>query len=527
MTDEITPEAARVGLTIFLLKPDQLDTFKAKVLGINAIPLLAPFDGVFLPIISSEGRNPDWVPEVSLIVNGNLPDMKAKSPGGLLTIHRETRTFVVTFGHAWQKVKEEWTEADFGRRVALNAMNPTDIVEVRSEQIFAKWHLNNERAPRAAALREFALRLDRDMLNVIEGTPSNSTSFGQQLRGGTNLHIRAPLPAINDLLDLAFDLYVSDAYKSSWPDIDNIAPVKSSELRTQLDAALDAEFANGVAEKNVVLFTPSQRKGEFVDVESYVYGKMTTHPAKSPYLLVGGWLNFLKKQGKQPSVATARETPVHLLDEHSDRIKQWTVYDCLGYELAFNGKQYVLSSGTWYEPVAQFVSRINKIIGQIETPKLKLPDWDDKQDEGEYNLFCAEKLSLLHFDVKKIFYGGGHSQFEFCDLLDMESRRLLFAKIPSKSSGMSHLLEQVRRTAELLFSTDPGYREKLMEVFKTYHPKAKRAWLKDRPRNGTWEFCLVSLGRSAAKLPLFAKIGLTRLFKELNEAGHPMTFIDV
>jgi uncharacterized protein (TIGR04141 family) len=49
---------------------------------------------------------------------------------------------------------------------------------------------------------------------------------------------------------------------------------------------------------------------------------------------------------------------------------------------------------------------------------------------------------------------------------------LFFAKIPSKSSGMSHLVEQVRRTAELLFNSDGAYRKELAKVFKKYHQAA-------------------------------------------------------
>jgi uncharacterized protein (TIGR04141 family) len=51
----------------------------------------------------------------------------------------------------------------------------------------------------------------------------------------------------------------------------------------------------------------------------------------------------------------------------------------------------------------------------------------------------------------------------------LKTKTLLFAKIASKSSGMSHLVEQVRRTAELLFSTDAGYRRELAKVFAKHH----------------------------------------------------------
>ena len=92
---------------------------------------------------------------------------------------------------------------------------------------------------------------------------------------------------------------------------------------------------------------------------------------------------------------------------------------------------------------------------------------------------------------------------------------------------MSHLVEQVRRTAELLFDPDQAYRDRLADVFKEQHPKADRAWLKTRPRNEEWNLCLVSLGRAAKDLPFFAKSALWKLHRNLTARGHHVFFVSV
>lgn len=46
-------------------------------------------------------------------------------------------------------------ERDFGRRVALNSIAKNGLVEIRAEQVFARWHLASDRAPRASAVEEF------------------------------------------------------------------------------------------------------------------------------------------------------------------------------------------------------------------------------------------------------------------------------------------------------------------------------------------------------------------------------------
>lgn len=93
-------------------------------------------------------------------------------------------------------------------------------------------------------------------------------------------------------------------------------------------------------------------------------------------------------------------------------------------------------------------------------PNTLLPAWNGTDDEGAYNIACGNLGPFLNCDAKNIFYGGGSSQLEFCDLVDLNRKTLFFAKIVSKSSGMSHLIEQVRRTAQLLFSVDDSYRKK-------------------------------------------------------------------
>jgi uncharacterized protein (TIGR04141 family) len=102
-----------------------------------------------------------------------------------------------------------------------------------------------------------------------------------------------------------------------------------------------------------------------------------------------------------------------------------------------------------------------------------------------------------------------------------------FAKILSRSSDCSHLVEQVKRTAELLYTSDDGFRKKLKAAMERHYHNAPRAWLDDRPRPGDWKFCLVSLGHQKKDLPLFAKCSIARLFKTLDQGGHTVLFAAV
>jgi uncharacterized protein (TIGR04141 family) len=132
----------KVHLSVYLLVPDQVEAFEREVLRADAeiILLNEPLNGVFVPI-EPEGKEPPWVPPIRGIIQTAIEaDMESSSPGGFLVVWHAARTFVLTFGHAWQQLKEEWLERDFGRRVALNAVPRDAVVWMKSEQFLAKWH---------------------------------------------------------------------------------------------------------------------------------------------------------------------------------------------------------------------------------------------------------------------------------------------------------------------------------------------------------------------------------------------------
>jgi uncharacterized protein (TIGR04141 family) len=298
-------------------------------------------------------------------------------------------------------------------------------------------------------------------------------------------------------------------------------------LIAKLEAQLDDELKSGQAQKKLVMFTPAYRRADAWAVDSYVYGRMSKSPATRPYLLVDGWLNHLTESKREPSIQAAKETWVHMLDEGKESIDKCTAFQCFGCEVAVGDRQYILSSGIWYEVATDFLNKVNKTAKTIPAPKTVLPAWNGVESEPEFNLRCAQTSGFLGFDAKNVMFGNGQSKFEFCDVLHMKSKTLFFAKIPSKSSGMSHLVEQVRRTTELFFSADASYRKELTKVFKQYHKGTDTDWLKDRPRHGDWNICLVSLGKPALKLPFFARCGLVKLFGDLREHGHDVSFLSV
>lgn len=238
-----------VGLTVFLINPDRADKFQNAfpATAAGAVTLAAPLDGYFIPMPSAE-RPPRWATAVQqLLVPGQAPgQLFAQSPGGLLVVNRNEHKFVITFGHAWQKLQDDWLEREFGRRVALNTIADEGIVEIRSEQVLARWHVASDRAPKATRVEEFGVQFDRDLVAAVEGV-STDPRFGALVRGGTSLRIGIPIDGLTAALDRAVQKFASTAYRKKWPEIDNLTPVKDESIIAELEARLDAQLAAGNA----------------------------------------------------------------------------------------------------------------------------------------------------------------------------------------------------------------------------------------------------------------------------------------
>lgn len=514
-----------IGLAIYLLKKDQVREFEQTFppTHSDAVPLVGELDGWFLPIPSTQ-RPPQWVTAVNLLIASPLGSLLSQNAAGLLVIKRAGRTFVATFGSAWQRLEDQWLERDFGRRVALNLLDKDGLLEIRAEQVFGNWHIASERAPRGTRVEEFGVEFDRDLVGAVEGVPKDPIKFGRTIRGATSLRIALRVSHIGSFLDGAEGLFLSDRYRKNWPDIDNLAPVKDPSLETKLEGQLERALQSRTDRKRIVMFTPSFRRDEALVVDSYVFGRLTTSSARTHYLTVESWVNALAREHQAPSVSAARSYKVHMLDADGDEAKVCSAFDCFGFEIGLGGRQYILASGMWYEADGQFLERVTREIASIDRPAVKLLPWNGTDDEAVYNKACCVDPTFLLFDRTKIWFGGGSSQFEFCDIFHAGSKSLIFAKHVLRSTGMSHLVEQVRRTTELLFAADSAYRAQLKKVFKKWHPSADSTWLDQRPTHGEWDLCLVSMGKSAKELPFFAKCSLLNLQRDLAARGHRVSF---
>ncbi|MDH5824283.1 TIGR04141 family sporadically distributed protein [Luteimonas sp. RD2P54] len=505
-----------MSVTVFMIRRAAYSEFNAflKTLG-NGVSTIGGINGVFYPIPSRPER-PAWVNALSgkYIPATAAAGLVSQSPAGILTCRINGKLFAVCFGHGWMKLSNDWVDHSFGRRVVLNSIAEDDLRQLRSEQVLANRHRSIERSPSSAKLNDFGYESDRDLVFSVEGFCRVPPFLGV-VRGGAPVRFDVDISLFPRAI-FAASTRLGRGYQSKFPDIDSLVPVTLRDDVTAMDHRLDEEMSGGNV-NNLVGLTPPASLEVFDQDVYFSYGrwKEVGH-ARSWALAYSEWTDSLA--GAAVSLATAESSKVHVVDAATGRRKTSVkIRDALSFDFVRKDGHYVIFSGKWYRASPNLSVKLDAFLGSLVDSAFPPPIWNGRDDEGTYNhSACVADARLVHMDARNIFYGGGQSKFEFCDFLDPVNKVLYFVKNPCSAAGMSHLYEQARRTTELFFGNNRGYVEKLRIALLRHRADIDVSWLDVPPRGPEWEICLVSMGRAAADLPLFAKCGLMRVHRELS-----------
>lgn len=527
---------ARLQATVYLLKTvraaEATDIFKSLALDSAGEPLGVKLidsagEGEFFAL-PSDAQDPPWLAQVSKLLAAPAPTLEAKFPSAVIVAKRGGRTFLFTFGQAHARVKDEWLEPDFGKVTAQAVLAKGQVREMRSEQAFGKQHIANEKSPRGGRINDFAFEPDRDLVGAVVGETKfeHRPLFGARVSGGQGLRIELDVKKLPETLDALIERFQSNDHKVNWPELNTLAIVRDTDKLNELNVLLDTVLASPAAAARVALAASADRTGDGALPQHFIIGRKSKFASSAPYLLFGNWLAYLKQENLTPSVTSAMATAVHLMDEDMQEIGTCSMYECFGAEVSDSaGTSFALSSGKWYQADAQFIRRTNHELSQVPGPQLALCKWTSGDDEEIYNQkACVADSTLWLFDQEDIYYGQSKSKFEFCDILHLPTKTLYFVKHPTRSASVSHLSEQLRRTAELFFGHDPAYRIALANAMDKAGKGWDTTWTKTKPLRHEWTLCLVSMGTPMAKLPFFAKCGLARLLRDLQQRNFNIAF---
>jgi uncharacterized protein (TIGR04141 family) len=232
------------SFSIFLLKPeytpdnalkDEHD-LNARVFA-GALPA-----GAVLYVLDSEPYSPWWRGYF-----GIRKRLDHVSKGALVFIPVNGRWFALSFGHVAHNLKEESYEYDFGLRVTLNSVDPNAL---RSTDALEPGIGRRQRTqvPIGSDLTLFDFDQDSSILRRLTGKvkPAYSTLF-KHATGASNLRIstKAQPEQLAELGQDLLRLYESNDYRETFPDIQNVAPVKDPALIERLDNELLTAIQGG------------------------------------------------------------------------------------------------------------------------------------------------------------------------------------------------------------------------------------------------------------------------------------------
>lgn len=398
-------------------------------------------------------RPPRWISLFRDTLGDDLDDVTSGNASALLFVKAEDRWFVLSFGFGRALLRPGVYEENFGLRVVLNSVRGEKLRSIDAQSLEAVPLNRRSQSGRAADLGAFGIDVERDVLYAASGEPDDE-ALGKHIAGkdSVRMSVAVSLPEIPALISHVFAISQSDAYKQSgfsW--VDNLAEVRDVSLRQQLDSALGARIHSGDLSRT---WLAPPEIIDWADVAGFKYQRPKRGDLEDD-ISWGTYLAFVNDAKDPVNSETFKKHSVLCISASSGEVMHdWTVYRCIYAELDLDAETFLLNNGRWYRVSTDFLAGINQDVATIATSTLALPDYHDV-DEGAYNIRVSNEdvNNLALMDKKTIYYGGGRSQIEFCDIYTKD-RRLVHVKRYGGSSVLSHLFAQGVVSAELLLRCD-------------------------------------------------------------------------
>jgi uncharacterized protein (TIGR04141 family) len=508
-------------LTVFLLKSgiDEPESAlrNAETLKVQSITAGGSDLGV-LYVEASKPRPPKWLRFFQGQAKAGELGLKTASSKAVFLVPIDDRTFDLAFGFGRHLLKPEAIQDGFGLRTTLNVIRPDGIRGLDRQSFDTLTRHTREQASRDGQLGQFQIDPEQDLLRALVGVPSD-TDLGTRLSGADALSLVVPvqLGDLREFLRKVLDHHDSDAYQDNFSWVDHLKDVKDPNLRGQLESTLISRLKAGDLERTW-LAPPDVLEWEKID--GFRYSKSKKKP-KYDDLHLAELLGSVTDAEKL-SIKFLKDHRVHCISALTDEsILDWQVFQCLYAEIDVGTSTFLLSGGKWYCVTQDFVETVNEQLAGIQDAEVDLPLFLKTDKEASYLVRVAQQnpMTMCLMDQKNIYYGGGYSQVEFCDLFT-SANQLIHVKRWYQSAGLSHLFMQARVSA-LLFHTAADFREKVNEKLAASHKLANPS---EKPNPSDFEIVLAIVSRSEdpirTALPFFSRIAAVNTARELRGYGY-------
>ena len=446
--------------------------------------------------------------------------------GAIIFLPAGNRIFAITFGHVFHNLKETSYEYDFGLRVTLNCLDPeklksTDILEPSGAK------RQRTQMPVDSDLTYSDFDRDTTILKSLTGKVRDEYKalFGHAT-GASSVRITSDVTpeGLPQLCSELLELYSEEAYKTNFPDIQNISPVRDPDTI----ALLNAKLVETVKAKSydVALSIPT-----ILDYHDELWATFSGAGGGLVYddVFIGRYYEYLDLRGihvNDIDVDMLKHHCLVLTNEDGDsRGEQFSIFKCLVFDTTngSSGQTHHLCEGNWYLVENGFVTRLGKYLDPL-CAATTLPSFNHK-DEGEFNeAAAAAGADILCLDKTSIA-PKGQKAVEPCDLYELNAAKAVLhhVKISTLSTHLSHLFNQGTNSIHLLRDDDEA-RERLTALVKdkAAHLDTDAFVAPIEDDNFRIVFGIITHKDPAGKstnLPLFSRISLMRAMKDMKRIG--------
>ena len=452
---------------------------------------------------------------------GVAQELRQAHKGAIVFLPVGDRWCALTFGHVAHNLKDACYEYDFGLRVTLNCVDP---LELRSTDTLEPGVSRRQRTqlPTGSDLTFFDIDKDSSVLKGLTGkVKPEYADYFKQATGSSNLHISTDASAteIAAVCEKLLEIYDKDDYKTTFPDIRAIEPVKDPDVIVRLEGRLlealrTKDSALSLTVPDLINYREGLSSAFGGAGRSSLYDDVAM-PFYHEYLGLHGI------RLDDVDIKLLKRHELLLCSEDGDARENFKIYKCLIFdvELARVGPTYHLCDGNWYAVERDYVAKLNAYLDPYFAATSLMPYGHD--DEGEYNeAVGAESPDHICLDRTSIA-PVGQTAIEPCDLYSTEGGVAIYThvKVSTRSQQLSHLFNQGANAIEAIRS-EPTSQARLMTLLRErLNGRDERTFLSPIEAD---RHCVVyaiathkPADRRAANLPLFSRISLRRCIRLL------------
>ncbi|NYE30391.1 uncharacterized protein (TIGR04141 family) [Rhodanobacter sp. K2T2] len=524
-------QEARFAVNVYLLRegvgtPTSVLDFSG--LTDSVLVSVGPDDAVAQLHYGRTSGPPDWLARLFQMSLGSPELPKGASISGVLPVPVNGRHFILTFGHAWQKIKPTLIEPNFGIRCVLNLAEKNSLRGIRRDRIAEDTLQAIEQIPDSDDISRFGMDLEKDLLRGVKAKVDPALGYGRWVAGGDSFKTSLDLSKESFVSFLArcLDLYGAQTYKGRFEWVDNIVPLRDSGLVEKLEYEL-AELVRNKS-STIAMSAPVLLSWNDHDYFSFEKKKKGQSPCAN-HLDIGHWAEHAALKGIKINREALHNEKIYAFRQGEQSFERWSIIECLHAVVPLDGRLFLAHAGFWFELSKSFVADIEKRVEEIPVSKIILPSTTMSEKEGDYNARAAiESLgALLLLDKKLIWHGGGQSRFELCDLLSQEGQLVCVKPWGGASGSLSHLFYQAKNAITLI-NKDSEFVTKVRDHIAKIDAEFVDIWdYVCKYPNEAEVVLAVIRGCKKESLPFFAKLALCDCVTDLRSMRYMATYFTI